>query len=58
MMLVLRRMKVISTLTVYYGRHVGSCKVPDEPVVRYEVMKIPYEYVRLKTNLINPTSRQ
>jgi hypothetical protein len=49
MILVSRRVKVINTLTIYCDRLVGRCKV-SEPVVRYEVMKIPYEYFRPKTN--------
>jgi hypothetical protein len=55
MILVSRRLKVINTFTIYCGRHVGRFKV-SEPVVCYEVMKIPYEYFRPKTNLINPTN--
>jgi hypothetical protein len=42
---------------MYYGRHVGRWKVPDEPV-GYEVMKIAYACFRLKTNLIIPTKRK
>jgi len=38
-------------------RQARRCKVSDEPVVRYEVMKIAYSYFRLK-NKFNISQQQ
>ena len=58
MMLVSRLVVVIISFTMYYGRHLGRWKVFDQPVVRYEVMKIAYAYFGLKISLIIPINRK